>query len=400
VTGSYNYFRDCYIERALGLSHWGHGYTAKTNAAQVIDQGLNLPSIPAQYNQFYYCVARNMNEAFCVRHRMAQYNLFYHCKAIGSHTGATGSSGGEGNGIVIRDGASDNIFDGCIAENCYQAIVLVDSNEDGDMGTNPPGHPNKNNKIINAVVYNSYIGISFSDSGVPSDAGENTIAGCTFYNTRYMFYAGRSCKNMKYRNNIYQGTLPATPGGAFKVGSFANDIVSNGATTGFSNCNFYNIQGGMPTGFVSGAENSISADPLFKNSAANDFHLLSGSPCINSGITLDFLKTDFDSISRPQGVAHDMGAYEFQIITSIPNTQPEKLFIRIYPNPASGILHIQTKEPGCKISIYDMAGNLIHQVTSQLNSTEIGLGKVASGMYILRAQNKRKKESEKFIVIK
>ena len=47
-----------------------------------------------------------------------------------------------------------------------------------------------------------------------------------------------------------------------------------------------------------------------------------------------------------------------------------------------------------------MAGNLIHQVTSQLNSTEIGLGKVASGMYILRAQNKRKKESEKFIVIK
>lgn len=396
VTGSYNTFKGCYIERALGLSHWGHGYTAKTNAAQVIDQGLNLPSIASQHNKFYYCNAKNMGESFCVRHRTAQYNLFYHCKATGSHTGDVDSPGGEGNGIVIRDGASDNIFDGIIAENCNEAVAIGDSGEDGDMGANPPGHPNNNNKVINSVFYNCYVGVSYTEEGVPSDAGDNLIAACTFYKTRYLHYAGRSCKNMKYIGNIYYGCLPSAPGGYFKGNVFASDIVPNGANTYFLQCNFYNIEGGMPENFIKNATGSIAKDPLFKNSVSKDFHLLSSSPCID-GVNLSVdITTDYDSASRPQGARSDMGAFEY--LQTDPISSEEN--VSIFPNPASGIFYIVTTDEDNWITIYDLTGKEIYRTYSNLKKTEIKLLNVTGGIYIVKVENKTTKKMSKVLLVR
>lgn len=400
VTGSYNQLTGCYIEREPNLSHAGHGYSAKTNAEQVIDKGLNLPAIAAEYNTFKYCVARNMGESFCVRHRTARYNLFYHCKAIGTHTGADGSSSGKGNGIAIRDGASYNVFDGCITENCNAAIRFNETVEDGDTGTNPTGHPGNNNLIKNGIAYNCYIGVHFFEYSIPGDAGDNTIANCTFYKTRYMFYAERSCKNMKYINNIFYGTLPATPGGAFRAGPFASDILPNGSNTYFSNCDFYNIQGDMPPGFVTSTINGISADPLFKNPSNNDFHLLAGSPCINTGKTIDSVKTDYDSVSRPQGAAYDIGAFESQVVTAVSNISSSGNLITLFPNPASGTLYVHASEPGYNLTTYNMAGNKIHSFVSHTVDTVINLKNFATGIYMLKAQKKGKQETMKFMVMK
>lgn len=394
VTGSYNTFRDCYIERALGLSHWGHGYTAKTNAAQVIDQGLNLPSIAARYNQFYYCVARNMGESFCVRHRTAQYNLFYHCKAFGSHTGAVDSPGGEGNGIVIRDGASNNLFDGCSAVDCNQGIEFGDSNEDGDMNENPPGHPNYNNKIINTLIYNCYVGVSYSDEGIASDAGDNSIAGCTFYKTRYLHYAGRSCKNMKYIGNIYYGCLPAAPGGYFKGNTFAGDIVPNGINTYFLQCNFYNIEGGMPGNFIANSKGSIAKDPLFKNPAALDFHLQASSPCIDMVDFPDDIKTDFDSLPRPMGERSDMGAFEYLLS----NPENPGRDIQIFPNPAQDIFYIVAPGEDNLITIYDVAGNIVYHHFSTQKETAITLFHLMNGVYFVSVKNKKYEKIMKLVL--
>lgn len=313
LCGSYNTVKNCYIERAPGLYHKGHGISVKSNAEQVIDKGLALPVINPQYNKILYCVAKNMGESFCVRHRGAQYNLFSHCKAIGTHTGAAGSSAGEGSCMVTRDGASNNTFDGCIAENCASGFKFMDTVEDGDTGTNPTGHPGNNNKYINCLIYNCYMGVDFNSYSIQSDAGNNTIANCTFYKTRYMHSASRHCANMKYIGNIYYGCLPASTGGSFASGTYSADVVANGATTYFKNCDFINIQGGMPTNFVASASGSIAADPLFVNATALDFHLSPASPCKDAGIAQTFLINDFDSILRPQGSAVDMGAFEYKV---------------------------------------------------------------------------------------
>jgi len=57
--------------------------------------------------------------------------------------------------------------------------------------------------------------------------------------------------------------------------------------------------------------NQIGADPKFVNTSSYDFHLQSGSPAIDSGITLAAVTTDIDGIARPQGTALDLGAREY-----------------------------------------------------------------------------------------
>ncbi|KKT16096.1 MAG: Alpha-1,3-galactosidase A, partial [Parcubacteria group bacterium GW2011_GWB1_43_6] len=53
-------------------------------------------------------------------------------------------------------------------------------------------------------------------------------------------------------------------------------------------------------------------DPKFINAAARDFHLQSTSPAINAGATLGApYDKDFVGVSRPQGSAYDIGAYEY-----------------------------------------------------------------------------------------
>ena len=50
---------------------------------------------------------------------------------------------------------------------------------------------------------------------------------------------------------------------------------------------------------------------MFVNAANRDFHLQTGSPAINAGYdTSSVAARDFDGISRPQGSAVDIGAFE------------------------------------------------------------------------------------------
>ena len=51
-------------------------------------------------------------------------------------------------------------------------------------------------------------------------------------------------------------------------------------------------------------------NPMFVN-PASDWHLQMGSPAINMGTSLGIVTLDYDGVTRPQGGAYDMGAYEY-----------------------------------------------------------------------------------------
>jgi parallel beta-helix repeat protein len=64
-------------------------------------------------------------------------------------------------------------------------------------------------------------------------------------------------------------------------------------------------------GVVTGTHD-ISTDPHFVDAAGGDYHLGVGSPCVDAGTTVNWLTTDLDSDSRPQGVHYDIGADELR----------------------------------------------------------------------------------------
>lgn len=54
-----------------------------------------------------------------------------------------------------------------------------------------------------------------------------------------------------------------------------------------------------------------STNALFVNESSRDYHLQSGSPCINKGTVISAVTEDKDGVSRPQGAGYDIGAYEY-----------------------------------------------------------------------------------------
>jgi hypothetical protein len=51
---------------------------------------------------------------------------------------------------------------------------------------------------------------------------------------------------------------------------------------------------------------------LFVDPAHQNYKLKPGSPAIDAGIFLPDVKTDIDGVTRPQGLAYDIGCYELK----------------------------------------------------------------------------------------
>jgi IPT/TIG domain/Right handed beta helix region len=85
-----------------------------------------------------------------------------------------------------------------------------------------------------------------------------------------------------------------------------------------NNDNFHNDDGqNNPAGetYIFGTNNTISgqisSDPLYVNYTGQDYHLQSSSPAKDTGTATGAPTHDFDQVTRPQGAATDIGAYEF-----------------------------------------------------------------------------------------
>jgi hypothetical protein len=48
-----------------------------------------------------------------------------------------------------------------------------------------------------------------------------------------------------------------------------------------------------------------------------DTTISAASPCVNTGLTVADVVLDYRGLSRPQGARYDMGAYEYQLGTTI-----------------------------------------------------------------------------------
>ncbi|REJ97104.1 MAG: hypothetical protein DWQ35_02475 [Planctomycetota bacterium] len=101
--------------------------------------------------------------------------------------------------------------------------------------------------------------------------------------------------------------------------TITNSIIANNSSDGLDrdggtmthtyNCVFGS--GDQDFEGVSQATGEITSDPLF--TSASDFHLLSSSPCIDTGTASGSPpNVDLENVERPAGSGYDMGCYEFR----------------------------------------------------------------------------------------
>jgi len=126
---------------------------------------------------------------------------------------------------------------------------------------------------------------------------------------------------------------------------------------------------------------------------SNNYHLLNGSPCIDAGINANIVY-DHDGVNRPQGLAYDIGAYEYIIPTSSMLINKENR-ISVFPNPANDVFYIQTCDTDYQIELKNIQGQIIFQ---KKNVQTINVSNLPSGIYIVNIISKNCIESQKIVI--
>ncbi|MFO1476379.1 MAG: choice-of-anchor Q domain-containing protein [Verrucomicrobiota bacterium] len=166
----------------------------------------------------------------------------------------------------------------------------------GNWVTNAQGGGASGGTLINCIILgNQALGTSGSGGGLASATAFN----CTVLSN----YAGRSA------------------GGAY-AGSLSNCIVyynSAGTMDNYqTNTGSLNFCCTTPLPFPARGSGNFTNEPLLVDGSSGNFHLQSGSPCINSGNNrFVTASTDFDGNPRIQGGTVDVGVFEFQNPSSI-----------------------------------------------------------------------------------
>jgi hypothetical protein len=204
----------------------------------------------------------------------------------------------------------------------YDCDYGITSGGDSGLGTG------QNVYYVGNVIHDIHTSGSFNPNSAWSNAGI-MVAGLTNHymanNTIFDVDAGINCtRDGTYviENNIVSNVTQALGNAVF---------VEDSDTTWSLNNNLF-WQGGSSIRVRFGStvynhsthghgSSNLNSNPLFVNSAGDDFHLQSGSPAVNAGrvsnVYTEFqsrygldIRVDPDGVLRPQGSAYDIGAYE------------------------------------------------------------------------------------------
>jgi hypothetical protein len=257
VSGTFQYPPNCYTRNgadADGFRFFGNGHVFRSNRIT------NIPVPGSQYNPNPH--------TDCFQSWGPATNMTFDSNWCQWPAAGTSSSGGSNHiGMVenSRGNVSNLRFMNNVFVNMYQGLLV-----DGDSGSNITGLQFDNNTIDN-VTQEGVVLI------------ENVPAA-------------------QIINNIF-----------CNVGSGGDNYLSaNSNSSNFTavDNDMWMSNGSMPGTYGSNAR-YINENPQFVDFSGLNFHLSALSPMIDAGQTLSQVTHDYDGVSRPEGAAYDIGAFEY-----------------------------------------------------------------------------------------
>ncbi len=149
---------------------------------------------------------------------------------------------------------------------------------------------------------------------------------------------------------------------------------------------------------------NIFLDPQFADTAAGDYHLTAGSPCIDAGDPA--LEHD------PDGTVADMGAFYYphtvDAADEIGATVRDYRLEQNYPNPFNAQTRISFEVPqsgNATLQVFDLTGRLVQTLTDGMiaagtHEVNVDASALPSGMYIYRLQAGDVNEAKKMLLLK
>ena len=227
--------------------------------------------------------------------------------------------------------------------------------------------------------------------------------------------------NVEIYNNIILNVkrgIEAFPywGGPFQL---TNSVIFNNTiatTTGNSRGLFFTVPGsyqvrnnivynttGISLGPAATASNNYTSDPIFVNGTGIDpanYMLAAGSPCIDTGIAVASVTSDFWGTTRSYNSVYDIGAHEYTGTVLGINNSINAIGPNIYPNPNNGTFTIaQNNTHKIEIETYNILGELIFKTTSADQQTIINLSSNPKGIYFVRTTDSNKNITNNKIII-
>ena len=252
-------------------------------------------------------------------------------------------------GTDAADAGSTKLNGGIIENNTIYAAIYYDPSQ-----VTSDTHAIYYSQNVNAIIrYNTIIGAGMGV--VIKGTGEAYSSGGVYYNKIINSNAVASIrikgvKNVPvYNNSVYSNstlTSRLVYITEYNAGETATGTILKNNILYCGNCNAVEINDGSQTNFVSDYNNifrdtgtiigvmgattysnfsswqtagfdthGVNANPLYTNAGSYNFILQPGSPAINIGTDLGFIR-DFVNTSVPQGTLPDAGAYEFLLPSS------------------------------------------------------------------------------------